>query len=73
MEQKEVIKRIPSPKDKRANIITITEKGKTQEKNAQMKISQLESQMIKSLTKQEQKELQVLLTKIEQNLKEREK
>lgn len=73
MEQKEVIKRSPSPEDKRANIITITEKGKTQEENAQMKISQLESQMMKSLTKQEQKELQILLTKVEQNLKEREK
>ncbi len=73
MEQRNYIKRIPSTKDKRANIIIITEAGKKEERLARKKINQLENQIISSLTEKEQITLQKLLTKVEQNLIEREK
>lgn len=73
MEQRNYIKRIPSTKDKRANIIIITEAGKKEERLARKKINQLENQIISSLTEKEQITLQKLLTKVEQNLLEREK
>lgn len=72
MEQRQLIKRIPSTTDKRSNLLIITEKGKKLEKVGRKKIRQLEAQMLQSFTQEEVKELMRLLEKVEQNLKERE-
>lgn len=73
MEKRGLIKRIPCAYDKRINKIEITEEGENLEKIGREKIKQIEKNMTKSLTVEEQKELIQLLKKVEKNLIEREK
>lgn len=73
MEKRGLIKRIPCAYDKRINKIKITEEGENLEKIGREKIKQIEKNMTKSLTVEEQKELIQLLKKVEKNLIEREK
>lgn len=72
MEKRGLIKRIPCAYDKRINKIEITEEGENLEKIGREKIKQIEKNMTKSLTVEEQKELIQLLKKVEKNLIERE-
>lgn len=71
LEDKEIVKRMQSPIDKRKNIITLTAKAKEKQKELEQRADELERQVLLGIDSKDLERFFVVIDKINDNLKRR--
>ena len=70
MEEKDLLRRSVSESDARKRLITLTEKGKSQQETLRRKFDETEQLMVKGLSREETAQLHTLLRRVMTNLEE---